>query len=75
MRRQPVDALLEARRVCKCYRRGTADRGAGLRRFPWPCRRGLHRADGPVGSGKTTLLALWGRWTADAGQVLFDGRD
>ncbi len=64
-------ALIEARGVHKSFGQTPALRGASV-----TVRRGEFLAVmGPSGSGKSTLLhCLAGIYTADAGEVLFDGR-
>jgi len=65
------DALIEARVVHKSFGQTPALRGASV-----TVRRGEFLAImGPSGSGKSTLLhCLAGIYTADAGEVLFDGQ-
>jgi putative ABC transport system ATP-binding protein len=70
------DAIIEAKELCKAYRRG-ADQAFALRSATFAIRRGEFVAImGPSGSGKSTLLYTLGclvRLTS--GQYWLDGRD
>jgi putative ABC transport system ATP-binding protein len=70
-------SFLEARNLCKFYRRGQQAEVRALEDVSLSIARGTFTAlTGPSGSGKTTLLALLGALDGPTrGQVLFDGQD
>jgi putative ABC transport system ATP-binding protein len=69
--------LLEARNLCKYFKKGTTAEVRALHEVSLTIERGQFvLVTGPSGSGKSTLLALLGALARPSrGQVLFEGRD